>query len=91
LKQLVNNEFDAVVLLEKACTIYQSKIQRKSAQAPLNEQTIFGENTASAIVVISATSHSVGTILHSNEETFHLLGHSPKDLLGSKVNVLMPK
>ena len=66
------------------------KIQTKLASIPVNEQTVFGENTAASIVVISATSREVGTILHSNEEIYYLLGHSPKDLLGKKVDILMP-
>jgi hypothetical protein len=41
---------------------------------PINEQTIFGENSASAIIIISATSSKIGTVVHANEEVEHVLG-----------------
>ena len=41
---------------------------------PINEQTIFGENSASAIIIISATSSRIGTVIHANEEVEHILG-----------------
>jgi hypothetical protein len=41
---------------------------------PNNEQTIFGENSCSAIIVMSATSTEVGTIIHVNDEIQNILG-----------------
>ena len=41
-------------------------------------------------MIISATSHQVGNIMHSNEEIYHVLGFNSKDILGTKVDVLMP-
>lgn len=35
---------------------------------PINEMTIFGENTASAIIIMSATSENIGVIEQANEE-----------------------
>jgi hypothetical protein len=40
-----------------------------------NEQTIFGENSASAIIMISATSSRIGTVVHANEEVEVVLGY----------------
>ena len=91
LRQIVNNEFDAITLFEKTCNIFQAKIQRKAASVPNNEQTMFGENTASAIIIISATSQKIGTVVHANEELYHMFGFMPKDLVGKSVNLLMPR
>ena len=35
---------------------------------PVNEQTIFGENSASGIIIISATSTKIGIIINTNED-----------------------
>jgi len=56
LKNIVNNEYDAIQNFERAFHIYQTKVSKKAAAVPINEQTLFGENTASAMIVISATS-----------------------------------
>jgi PAS domain S-box-containing protein len=54
------------------------------------EQTVFGENSASGVVIISASSFEIGVILHANEEIRNMFGHAPKDLLGKNVTILMP-
>lgn len=57
---------------------------------PVNEQTNFGENTASGIIMISATSTHVGTIIHANDELEHILGYTRKDLIGKNIKIIMP-
>lgn len=56
-----------------------------------NEISIFGENTASAIIIISANSGQVGIIAHTNEEIENLLGYKRKELLKKNVKDIIPK
>jgi len=67
LLHIINNEFDAMTLYETAFNIFQNKISKKSTVMPVNEQSIFGENSASAIIIIKATSAAVGIIVHAND------------------------
>lgn len=90
MKQIVNNEYDALVYFEKAVQVYSAKISKKAASVPINEQTTFGENTAAAILVVSASSNEIGTVVYANEEIRHLLGYRPKDLVGRNVSAIMP-
>jgi PAS domain S-box-containing protein len=91
LYQIVNNEYDGMSRLEQAYMIYQTKISKKAATMPINEQTIFGENSAAAIVIVSATSLEIGRIEHVNDEIEHLLGYKRRDILGKNCGVLMPR
>lgn len=91
LLHIINNEYDAVVLFEKAFNIYQNKLCKKSGAMPINEQTTFGENSASAIIIISATSTDLGTIVHCNDELEGILGYKRKDALGKNINVIIPR
>jgi hypothetical protein len=68
LLNIINNEYDAVATFEKAVNILQNKISKKTSSAVGTEQNTFGENSASAIIVISANSTNVGHILHANDE-----------------------
>ncbi len=52
---------------------------------------IFGENSGSAIVIISASSSQIGTIIHTNQEIEQVLGYKRKELIGRNVNCLMPR
>lgn len=52
---------------------------------------MFGENTASAILIIKATSSSIGTIIHSNEEIEQVLGYQRQDIIGRNINMIMPR
>jgi PAS domain S-box-containing protein len=70
--------------------LYFQKQNKKAGQTAANEQTIFGENTASGIIIISATSTDVGNILHCNSEIQFLLGYKPSDLIGRNVDLIMP-
>lgn len=64
----MHNEYDALENFKRAQSIYQLKIAKKNNSMPINEQSTFGENTAAAIVIISATSTHIGIIEHCNEE-----------------------
>ncbi|TNV87946.1 hypothetical protein FGO68_gene6125 [Halteria grandinella] len=90
LKQIVNNEFDALTMFEKAYTIFNQKLTKKGGAIPTNEQTTFGENTASAIIVLSSTPTNFGQVIHCNDEVSLMLGYHPKELIGKNVNCIMP-
>jgi hypothetical protein len=49
---------------------------------PVNEQTTFGENSATAIILISASSTKIGHIIHANEEVEEVLGFNRKEIIG---------
>ncbi len=61
-----------------------------STQSVSNEQNIFGENTATVVCMISATSTLMGKIIHINNEIEFLLGYRPPEIIGANVSCLMP-
>ena len=85
LLHIVHNEYDALENFRQAQLIYQSKMNKKGNAMPINEQTIFGENSSSAIVLISATSTRIGTVIHANEEIESVLGFKRQELIGRNV------
>lgn len=66
-------------------------MNKKGAVLPTNEQTLFGENSASAVIIISATSTKIGTIIHTNEEVEAVLGFPKAELIGKNVTRLIPR
>ncbi len=82
LLKIIHNEYDAVECYEKARSIFMNRISKRGTAMPINEQTIFGENSATAIVLISASSTKIGHILHANEEIEEVLGFNRKDIIG---------
>ena len=64
---------------------------KKGNSMPVNQQTIFGENSAAAIIVISATSTNIGTIIHCNEEVEEILSYKSKELIGRNIQIITPR
>jgi PAS domain-containing protein len=91
LLHIVHNEYDALENFRQAQNIYQSKMSKKGNATPINEQTIFGENSSSAIVLISATSTRIGTVVHANEEIESVLGFKRQELIGRNVIQIIPR
>lgn len=58
---------------------------------PINEQTTFGENSATAIILISASSTKIGHILHANEEVEEVLGFNRKEIIGQNITCIIPR
>jgi hypothetical protein len=75
LLHIIHNEYDAQENFRRAITIFFSRVTKKGNGMTANEQTIFGENSASAIIMISATSSRIGTVVHANEEVEVVLGY----------------
>lgn len=89
--QIIHSEYDALENFMKAQLIFASKLSKKGNQNQDSQQTNFGENSASAIVIISASSSQIGTIIHTNQEIEQVLGYKRKELIGRNVNCLMPR
>lgn len=68
-----------------------NKMGRKTSSAPDNEDSTFGSNSASGIIMISATSKRIGTIIHTNEEIEFVLGYKREELIGQNINKIMPR
>ena len=88
---IINNEFDALQHFETAYNVFQSKISKRTTTNTINEQTIFGENSAAAIIVMSATSTKVGIIIHANDEIENVLGFNRRDVIGKNISLIMPR
>lgn len=100
LKQIVNNDQEAVQQYERAMHIYTRFITSKGrgglidggqSSSDNTELLMFGENSASAVVVMSLEAEKVGYMLHTNDEIYRLLGYERKNLIGKKVNMLQPR
>ncbi len=91
LLEIIHNEYDAIENFNKASMIFMNKMNKKGASTPINEQTIFGENSAAGIVVMACTSTTIGTIVHCNEEVESVTGYAKTDLVGKNVTLLMPR
>jgi hypothetical protein len=66
LVRIMNNEYDGMNQFTEAQTIYRNKIlvRRNNAKSSmtLNERELLGENSASAILMLQATSHKLGVV-----------------------------
>jgi len=88
---IINNEYDAMIIFEKAFNVITNKMQKKNTTTVGNEQTIFGENSNAAIIIISATSTNVGNIIHANDEIEGILGYKRRDVIGKNISLIMPR
>jgi PAS domain S-box-containing protein len=50
----------------------------------------FGENTSSAIIIISGNKATVGTVLNANNEVWEILGYEKSSVIGNNISMLMP-
>ncbi|CDW84462.1 pas domain s-box family protein [Stylonychia lemnae] len=89
LYQIINNAYDALTYFEKIYYTYHGKMSKKAI--PVNEMSIFGENSNCAIIMISATSRKTGNIIHVNDEVETILGYKKQELMHKNVSIMMPK
>lgn len=80
-----------MINFEKAFNIISNKMQKKNTSTVMNEQTIFGENSNAAILMISATSTNVGNIIHANDEVETILGYKRREVIGRNIAFIMPR
>jgi hypothetical protein len=98
LKRIVNNENEGFMQYEKAVDLYRrilsqnmlimngtsgSGSNRGGFGGSINEQSTFGDNSACAILMMSLQIDQVGTIIHTNDEIYRVLGHTRKSLIGT--------
>lgn len=88
---IINNEYDAIINFEKAFNFITNKMQKKNSTSVASEQTTFGENSNAAVIIISATSTNVGTIIHTNDEIEQILGFKRKEVIGKNISLIMPR
>jgi len=89
LKEIINNDIDAQIYLEKAFNIYNNRLSKKVL--PNNEQNIFGENSLVSIIIIDANSKNIGNIVHANEESIQMFHYKREELLDTNISQHMPK
>lgn len=91
LVNIINNEYEGIMCFKRAQNVYQNKVtKRATSKGVKNEQIVFGENTASAVIVVAATPSHYGSIVHANDEIEHLLGYQRSELINKNVSYLMP-
>lgn len=91
LLKIIHNEYDALENFRMASNVFAMKMAKKGNTMPVNEQSLFGENSAAAVIIISATSTKIGTIIHTNEEVEEVLGYNRKDLIGRNITTIIPR
>lgn len=90
LMNIVNNENDAFGNFEKIYSLFNSSIYKRSSTQQKGDTNGLGENSSSAIVIITATSTQAGEIIHANEEIGPVFGYIPREIIGMNVSILMP-
>ena len=55
------------------------------------EKDKYGDNSVSAVVVISGERKNIGVIKHSTSKVSEIIGYKPHQLIGQNINILMPK
>ena len=55
------------------------------------EKEKYGDNSISAVIIISGERSNIGIIKHCNWKIGEIIGYAPHQLLGQNINVLMPK
>jgi PAS domain-containing protein len=91
LLKIIHNECEALECYDRVKAIFLSRINKRGNAMPINEQTIFGENSATGIVIISASSTKIGIVIHANEEIEKILGYNRKEIIGKNVAGIMPR
>lgn len=87
----MNNEYDGIDKFTEAQTIFNNKILgRRNNPATNNEREMMGENTATAIFMVEATTHTLGMIMHANEEVEYQLGFTKDEVIGKNITCIMP-
>lgn len=87
LKEVVNDDTSGQRILEKA-----DKVSRQISQRQAGEDlTKLDENSETAIITISGNFRQIGTITNSNNQISNLLGYNKSEVIGEKIETIMPK
>jgi PAS domain S-box-containing protein len=85
LRDVVNDENNGLRILEKS-----TKLNRSINKVD-DEMNQNGENSDTCIITLSGNYKSLGTIINVNNEIVQLLGYKKNELIGEKIENLMPK
>ena len=89
LRNVANDESQHMKILDRADTIKQNM---SSAKLVTDEKRLkYGDNSKTAIFVISGNEHELGCIQNINNQVNLLMGWTRKDLLGQNLSMVMPK
>jgi hypothetical protein len=89
LKDIVNDEIESQRILDKAD--YIERTMQVSNQLQDNDKSKYGDNSNICIIAASGNYSTLGVVTSCNNEITRILGFSKMDLIGQKVNRLMPK
>ena len=87
LKEVVNDEITGQKILDRG-----EKIQRQAHLRQADENmSKLDENSDTAIITISGNFRQIGIITNSNSHINQLLGYNKLDIVGEKIETIMPK
>ena len=87
LKEVVNDEISGQRILERSDKVQRQANQRQAA----DDLSKLDENSDTAIVTISGNYRKIGMITNSNSQITQLLGYNKVDIIGEKIETIMPK
>ena len=89
LQEIVSDDTGGAKILEKANYIGKSSMVSK--QFTEDKKTKYGENSNTCIVTVSGNLTTMGMVLNSNNEITRILGFAKNDIVGQKVERIMPR
>lgn len=87
LKDVVNDDTSGQRILERAEKVSRQLNQRQAGE----EITKIDENSETAIITISGNFRQIGIITNSNNQISNLLGYNKSEVIGEKIETIMPK
>jgi PAS domain S-box-containing protein len=87
LKEVVNDDINGQRIIEKAQKVSKQINQRQAGE----ELSKFEEHSDTAIITISGNFRQIGIITNSNNQITNLLGYNKNELVGEKIETIMPK
>jgi PAS domain S-box-containing protein len=85
LKDVVNDENNGQRILDRCQKL------NKSFTKTVEDFQKFDENSNTCIITVSGNFKTMGTIINVNNEIYKLLGYNKNEVIGEKVESLMPK
>jgi PAS domain S-box-containing protein len=87
LKDVVNDDTNGQRIVDRAEKVSRQLNQRQAGE----EMTKIDENSETAIITISGNFRQIGTITNSNNQISNLLGYNKSEVIGEKIETIMPK
>lgn len=87
LKDVVNDDTSGQRILERADKVSRQLSQRQAG----DDLAKIDENSETAIITISGNFRQIGVITNSNNQISQLLGYNKSEVIGEKIETIMPK